>query len=407
MTANINNVLQVSNNHFIAGGSDRYYFELSDALRASGVAVSNFAARDVRNLPSDCSDFFPKAPAIEQARASDFPRYVFSRAAQAALRRLLATRRIDLAHLHIYYGRLTASILKPLREAGVPIIQTLHEYKLICAAYTCERNGMSCEECGGRRFWKAVQHRCKQGSLARSAAASAESYISKRLGSHDLIDHFITVSDFQRARLLANDVCDADRVTTIHNFVDPERLVPQTDPGSYVLYFGRIERLKGIDTLLDAMAELPAVNLRIVGDGGYRQGCAERIRMLGLKNVEMLEFQEGEELLQTIRNATCTVLPAEWYENCPMSVLESLALGKPVIGTDIGGIPELIDDGVDGLVVPVSNAGALSEAIGSLAENSAMTRQMGEAAREKIESRFSPAAHLQSVRQIYEQVKQR
>ena len=400
-------ILQVSNNHFVAGGSDRYYLELSSALRSGGHDVLNFAAKDARNQSSPWQDYFPDAPLIENASPGDFGRYLYSRAARRELRRLLQQEQVDVAHLHIYYGRLTGSIFAPFKEREIPVVQTLHEYKLICAVYTCMRDGQTCEDCNGRAFWKAARYRCNRGSVTRSVASSLESYVGKSLGSHDGVDHFITVSDFQRGRLLANEICAPEKVTTVHNFVDPDVLQPEAEPGRYVLYFGRLEKLKGLDTLLDAMSRIPDVKLKIVGDGSYSDACAQKITSLALNNVELCGFQSGDTLLSTLRGASCTVIPSEWYENCPMSVLESLALAKPVVGTDIGGIPELVDDGNDGLVVPVADAHALANALEMLAKDSARCRQMGEAGRRKIQQRFSPAVHVAQIQSVYDSVQGR
>lgn len=402
MTRNTQCVLQVSNNHFVAGGSDRYYFELSDALRRSGFDVLNFAANDERNVATECAGWFPDAPIIEDARPGDLLRYLYSPAARNGMSRLLDENTVDVAHLHIYYGRLTASILKALHERAVPVVQTLHEYKLICAVYTCMRDGHTCESCHGRQFWKAAVHRCNRGSVARSLASAVESYTSKALGSHDLVDHFITVSDFQRGRILENRICEPSRVTTVHNFVDPERLPAELSPGRYLAYFGRLERLKGIDTLLAAMRRLPQVHLKIIGDGSYRAVCEAADR--DMDNVEYAGFLSGDELFDAIRGAFATVIPSEWYENCPMSVLESLAMAKPVIGTAIGGIPELISDQEDGFVVPAGDAAALAEAIGRLAGDKSLAREFGAAGRRKIETRFSPAAHVSRIRRVYGQL---
>ena len=394
-------VLQVSNNHFVAGGSDRYYFELTKALRSAGHEVCEFAAKDSRNDESAYSRFFPDAANIDDARARDFPRYLYSRAARRSMNALLSEQAVDIAHLHIYYGRLTASILEPLVARDIPLVQTLHEYKLICPVYTCLREGQSCEACEGRKFWKSISYRCKGDSLQRSMAAGVEAYVSKALGSHDAISHFIAVSNFQRQRMLANDICEPGRISTVHNFVDPASLRPLVEAGKYALYFGRLEKLKGIDTMLAAAKRMPGVTLKIVGSGAYKEACAARIRNDALDNVELLDFQGGEQLFDTIRGSFCTILPAEWYENCPMSILESLALGKAVVGTDIGGIPELIVDGEDGFVVPVGDDHALADAIQRLAGDAALAQAMGEAGRRKVEQSFSPAAHVAQVQSVY------
>jgi glycosyltransferase involved in cell wall biosynthesis len=397
-------VLQVSNNHFISGGSDRYYMELSKALTALGTEVIPFAPADPRNEKSPWSAFFPAAPRPEVPRARDALRFVYSKAARESLKRLLKATNIQLAHLHIYYGKLTASILPVLKDAGVPIVQTAHDFKLVCPVYSCLRHGHICEACHGRQFWRAAVNRCNRKSVSRSLASAAESYVSKRLGSHSGVDHFIAVSEFQRRRLIANNICDSSKITTIHNFVDFNESSPASGAGSYACYFGRVEKLKGIGTLIEAMRRIPDVKLKIVGDGAYRAECEAIIAAKNISNVEISGFQAGSRLEDAVRGSFCTILPTEAYENCPMSVLESFAYARPVIGTDIGGIPELIDDGHDGYVVPVANPEALSAAIFALATDRGKALSMGRAGRQKVEQKFSMDAHLRQIQSIYELV---
>jgi glycosyltransferase involved in cell wall biosynthesis len=397
-------VLQVSNNHFVAGGSDRYYMELSQALKAQGIDVVPFAPADERNDGSNWSDFFPEAPRADVPRVRDVFRFLYSTAARDSLRRLLQQANIDLAHLHIYYGRITASIIPVLKDAGIPIVQTVHDFKLLCPVYSCLRHGDICEACHGRHFWKAALHRCNRSSVLRSVASATESYISKSLGSHSDVDHFIAVSEFQRSRLIENGICPSSDITTIHNFVNPDQYRPASGAGTYACYFGRVEKLKGIETLIEAMGRIPHVQLRIVGDGESRRQCEALVLANRVGNVRFSGFQSGSELADLVRGSFCTILPTEAYENCPMSVLESFAYARPVVGTDIGGIPELVDDGHDGYVVPIADPDALAERIGELASDRERAVSMGRAGREKIERQFNQEVHLSKVRAIYKRV---
>ena len=166
--------------------------------------------------------------------------------------------------MHIYYGQLTGAILQPLREAGVPIVQTLHDLKLVCPVYSLMSHGQICEACQGHQFWRATAKCCNRGSLSRSLLSTVESYVSRWAGSVDLVDRFISVSHFQRDKFVELGV-PAEKITTIHNFIETAGVEPETTPGDYLLYFGRIERLKGIFTLIEAAALAPNMPLVIVG----------------------------------------------------------------------------------------------------------------------------------------------
>lgn len=396
-------VLHGSHHYFVAGGSDRYFFELETLLRENGHRVIPFCASDERNEPSEYAHYFPAAADPQRATAADALRFIYSREASRNLQRLLQEQQPQLAHLHIYYGKLTASILTPLRAAGIPVIQTLHEYKLLCPVYTCIRNAEICEACAGKHFWKALAHRCNRGSLARSAASMVESYVSKWLGNREQVDHFIGVSQFMTDKMLSIGIPE-ERISTVHNFVDSDSVVPADQPGSYLLYFGRLEAIKGLFTLLDALREHPELRCVIAGTGPARTALEARAKELGLHNVEFPGFIGGEALHDLIRGASCTVLPSEWYENCPMSVLESLAFARPVIGARIGGIPELIADGDDGLLFEPGDSAQLAAALREVAGNPQRALEMGRAGREKVSRSFSPQVHYAQIASVYARV---
>ena len=396
-------MLHVSHNYHVVGGSDRYFMELSDILEANGHTVIPFCARSANNLQSPYQGYFPASVDTLNPSVADAARYVYSAEARRNIGRLLEKESVDLAHLHIYYGKLTSSILGPLKQKGIPIIQTLHEYKHLCPVYTCVSGDQICEACAGRYFYRCITRKCNRSSIVRSIGSTLESYVSRWLGSVDQIDHFIGVSQFMTDKMVGIGI-PAEKISTIHNFVDPARYTPARGTQSYVLYFGRLEKTKGVFTLLEAMRELPNIKCLIAGDGGAKQELRTTIDKHGMNNVELVGFTVGDKLHDLIRNAICTVLPSEWYENCPMSLLESMALATPVVGTRIGGIPELIADGVDGRLVEPAQPDELAAAIRELAEQPGLGAEAGTAARAKIESEFNAASHYQKIHDVYTKV---
>jgi glycosyltransferase involved in cell wall biosynthesis len=392
-------VLNVSQRHYFGGGSDRIFFETGRLLEGAGHQVIPFCAADERNDPTPWERYFPEAADFERPGATDLGRYHYSRPARHALERLLSDHPVDIAHLHITYGKLTASILEPLRSAGIPIVQTQHEYKLICPVYTLVSNGEICEACRGGRFWNALPRRCNRGSLARTALSVSESYLSRRLGNIAKIDRFIAVSDFQRSKLIEHGL-PADRIDVVHNFVDVGARAPGEGDGGYLLYVGRIERLKGVFTLIEAVRglELP---LRIVGSGEAEQELRERLQEPGFERVELLGFREGAELEQLLADSLATVVPSEWYEPFGLTVVEAMAHARPVIASDIGGITELVEHGRDGLLFPAGDAAALRARVEALADDPEGAQRMGRAGRIKVERDFGPERYLHEVEAIY------
>jgi glycosyltransferase involved in cell wall biosynthesis len=307
---------------------------------------------------------------------------------------------IDIFQMHIYYGKLTSSILSVLKENNIPVVQTLHEYKLVCPVYTLERNGEVCEECMGGTVWPAIKNKCKDGSLVKSALRAAETKFSRLLGDRELVDMFISVSHFHRDKMIEGGI-PSDKIVTLHNFVDTEKIVPVYG-GNYGLYFGRIEELKGIKTLLDAI-KICKQPLKIVGTGAALEQMKQYAVDNEILNVEFLGFKQGNELKELIEGANCVCVPSEWYENCPMTVLEAKAFGKPVIGTKIGGIPELIEHGKDGYLCDVKDSNALANYI-ELCSNPNDSIKLGKISRINVEEKFSKQAHYEGLMRIYSDV---
>ncbi len=395
-------ILNVSQNYHVRGGSDRYFFTLAELLQKHGHRVVPFTAASPNNEPSEWENYFPRGADFEHPSAGDLLRFLYSHDAVKSIRQLLKDTNIDLAHFHIYYGKLTASILEVLKRDGIPLIQTLHEYKLTCPVYSHLSNDEICEACEGKHFWRALPKRCNRGSLARTALSVTESYISKMLGAVKKFDHFISVSHFLRKKMISHGIPE-DKISTVHNFVDVSDITPNFSEGDYILYFGRVHRSKGILTLIEAAVPLTDVPIYIVGDGEAIPEVQQIIEQNGCKHIHLLGFKQGDELRELIRNSICTVLPSEWYENCPMSVLESYAYGKPVIGADIGGIPELIVDGVDGCLVPSGEQETLRDRLLWMSEHKSDAAEMGRIGRYKMETEFNADIHYERIMNVYQQ----
>lgn len=396
-------VLNVSQNYYVRGGSDRYFFALADLLTRHGHRVVPFSSHQARDEATPWSGYFPPGVDFDRPGWRDLARFIYSRSAAKSLRRLLSDVQIDLAHLHIYYGQLTSAILPVLREAGIPVVQTVHDFKLVCPVYSLLSHGTICEACAGRQFWRATAKRCNRGSFKRSLLSTVESYVSRWVGNVDLVDHFISVSHFQRQKLIQLGV-PAEKITTIHNFAETTDIRPETTPGEYLLYFGRIERLKGVFTLLEASKHCPEVRVVIAGRGEASDEVAQRVRDENLHNVELVGFVQGAELEQLVRGSIATILPSEGYDNCPMAILESYSYAKPVIGSRIGGIPELICDGQDGYIFAPGDAVALAEHLNWMNQHRDRAVAMGLAGRKKVEDEFNTEVHYQRIEAVYRQL---
>lgn len=394
-------ILNIGQNYRVAGGSDRYFLSLGELLSRKGHEVVPFAARHADNRDSEWSEYYPPGVDTDAPGWEDVARFVYSRSAKRGISRLLAEWTPDLAHLHVYYGQLTASILDPLENSGVPVVQTLHDCKLGCPVRTFLSQGTICEACGGKQFWQALPRRCNQGSLLRTSLNVLEAYVSRWNGDVESIQHFVAPSRFLRDKMLQHDLMESSSISVIPNFVEPQDFRPAQEPGEHFLYFGRMREPKGIKTLVRASSELSDIPLLMVGEGRDRGAVEAAVRKDELHHVRFLGFREGEELHDLIRRSIAVILPAEQYENCPMAILEALALGRPVVGSRIGGIPELVSHESDGLLHPPGDAVALREHLSWMAAHPYEAARMGATGRRKVLSRYGPEEHYEQLMGVY------
>lgn len=396
-------ILNVSPYNFVKGGSDAYFLAQNKLLRKYGVDVAEFCVQNQRNEPSLLDYTYPRGVNLDRPRVTDVLRFIYSIDAKAAIRSAIQEFRPDLVHLHIYYGNFTTSILDVIgKEFGIPVVQTVHDYKLVCPVYSLTRSGRICEKCRVGSFGHALVHRCNRKSILRSAVSVVESYVSYWGGNIDKIDIFIAVSSFQAERLVALGVPEK-KIRVLHNFMDAERFEVRigVPAKKRFLYFGRIEESKGVFDILKAAGALPDYEFLFAGAGSAYDKLRSTAESAGLRNVKVLGFVGGAALHDLVRSCTATILVPFVYENCPMSVLESFALGVPVIGSNMGGIPELVTDGEDGLITAPGELEELVHALRMLGEDDVLAQRYGTAGRHKVETVFSGDVHYTGLSGIY------
>ncbi|WP_461516539.1 glycosyltransferase family 4 protein [Porticoccus sp.] len=398
-------IANVSPYHYVKGGSDSYFLSQNALYQKMGVEVAPFCMKSEKNMPTEWSRYFPSGVNMSSPSMQDLYNFVYSFEAKKAIRKLLVEFKPDLVHLHIYYGQFTSSILKEIKEASLPIVQTVHDYKVVCPVYSLTRNGKICEDCQGKHFWKAMPRRCNRGSIARTSLSVLESYVSRWGGNISKIDRFIAVSEFQASRLIKLGI-PADKLKVVHNFVETTGISPRLSPPSKpkFLYFGRLERSKGIFDALDAAEQLPSCEFIFAGSGSAEIELENAAIKRGLANVKCVGFVTGNKLNDLIKSATATLLTPTVYENCPMSVLESMALGVPVIGSRMGGISELVAHGETGLIVEPGNVSQLVDAISYCSTHPRKVHDMGVASVQKVVENFSSQSHFKKLMTIYEEL---
>jgi glycosyltransferase involved in cell wall biosynthesis len=335
---------------------------------------------------------------------------VYSVDARRRLRRLLDDVRPDIAHMHVIYHQLTLSIVDELAQRKIPCVLTMHDYKIGCPAYVLYRDGAPCDLCTTGPVENVFLHRCVKGSRAGSLLAAIEARTVRMRGSYKKIDAHIAPSAFAGRVAIATGI-DSDTVHVVPNFLPAEELenpVKALEEEPRFFFAGRLEEVKGIRDMLGAYA---AENhglgtLVLAGAGGELEGevlaAAESSR-----SVEYLGRLSREQVRAQLCRSRALLMPARWHENNPMSVLEARAVGVPVICTDMGGLPEMVEDAVDGFVVPRAQSRALSDAIRRLAQDRGLAREMGRRGHERLLRDNTPDVHYGQLMGVYESARAR
>lgn len=379
----------------VVGGSERYMFECSRMLEEKGHTVFGFSMQHPENVPSPTSDYFVRNIEYKNTSAaykistlaSTVGKTVYSFESKRKIESLVLARKPDLAHVHMISHQISPSILPVFRKHGIPVVQTCHEYKLVCPNYKLyiEEEHKICERCIGGAYRNAVHHRCIKNSIPASALAAGAMYFHKATQIYERnIDLFICPSAFMAGKLAQGGIPES-KIRHLPNFVDVNAYVPSYENEGYVLFMGRLSEEKGIMTLLKAMRRNPSTKLVIAGEGPLHAEIETYIETHGMKQVSLAGHKDGDALKSLLGAAAFLVLPSEWYENSPMVILEAFASGKPVVASSIGGIPESINDGKTGYLYDAGDEEALADCIDRMLKDSGTCLTMGRAARAKVE----------------------
>lgn len=403
-------VLQIHKFFYPHAGSEAALFNTRSLLARKNHEVIDFAMAHPDNVPSPYQDYFapmrsyfdPSRSAVRRAR--DAAASIYSPAIWPRLTKLIRATRPDIAHLHLVYHQLSLAVVDVLRHEQVPMAMTLHDYKIGCPAYQMYRDGHPCEICLDNPVENVLRYRCIKGSAAASALAAAEARMARVRGTYHKVDAYITPSRFAGEIALRTGI-DERKVHVVPNFL-PEEEIPAprdaavTEPRFF--FAGRLEAVKGIRELLEAYATRdPSLGTLVIAGAKGEMEDEVAAQAADSPNIEYLgRLDRGEVMLQ-MGKARAMVIPSKWYENNPISLIEARAQGVPVICTDMGGLPEMVDNGVDGLVVPREDVPMLASAIRRLAEDPEGAHAMGLVGRQRFERENSPEAHYSGLMSAY------
>ncbi len=351
------------------GGSETYIFRLGRQLQKMGHEVQFFGMEHKGRIVGNHAESYTSDMDFHSGRLAGllYPfKIIYSKEARRKIRQVLDDFQPDAVHLNNFNFQLTPSILYEINKyrkntgSRVKVVFTAHDSQLVCPNHLMQQyvSGEICTKCIGGSPWNCTKYKCIHGSFAKSLLGSIEAFLYRKLGTYRLIDTAICPSAFIKEKL---DTCRElqGKTVVMHNFVEQQesRKKKTEEKEPYVLYFGRYSKEKGIETLLKVCEKLSEIPFIFAGSGPLEEEVNR------VENISNKGFMTGQELAELIQNAEFSVFPSECNENCPFSVMESLAYGVPVIGAAIGGVTELIDDGSTGYLFESGNEGQLCDRI--------------------------------------------
>lgn len=372
------------------GGADVFFFEVGRVLKEHGHEVAYFSTNSERNLESEWNDYFIEAPNFKSKnpikKLQALYQIPYNKKAKARFAKLLDDFQPDLVHCFNIMTQISPSIVFAAKERNIPVVISLNDYKHICPCYKLFHNGKVCEDCRNGQFYHCVIHKCAHNSIAFSLASAIESYVHRWMKVYDQISLFLFSSDFMANVTELFWKKDLNRGKLMNPFKVPD--VPYYKEGDFGLYFGRLIDEKGVDMLLNAIEKVPNVPFIIVGNGPEEEALLVYAKQKNIKNVTFVGPKWGKELDEYLYNSRFIVVPSTWHENFPYVILQAFAAGKPVIGSQRGGIPEMITK-ERGYLYDANDIDKLAELMSLLWSQPKMCIDMGKAGRKYVEDTFN------------------
>lgn len=378
----------VAHNHYQQpGGEDAVFHAEVELLRGRGHDVIEYTTHNDR------------IQGISMLRAGVDT--IWSRSSAQTFSMLLGEHQPDIVHFHDFFPLISPAAHIACRKRGVPVVQTLHNYRLLCPNALFSRGEKVCEDCLGRTFaWPGVVHACYHGSRAASATVAAMSSIHRALGTWETsVDTYIALTDFAKGKFVQGGLPE-DNITVKPHFVDPDP-GPGRHEGDFALFVGRLSTEKGVEMLLETWEQLNGLApLKIVGDGPLADAVMDAVQQT--PGVEWLGRKSPTEVLELMGQAKAVIVPSIWYETFGRVVMEAYARGTPVISSRIGALAELVDDGHTGLLFEPGDTAGLADRVRRLWSAPDLLADMRINTRRIFEERYTASANYESLSNIYE-----
>lgn len=396
-------ILLVNKFHYFRGGSEKYYFELAKLLKEHGHTVGYFSMKNENNITTGDKEYFVEE--IDMNTGSKLKAFdvIYSPANKKLMTKALEEFKPDIVHINNFQRQLSASIIDAIKEKNIPIVMTAHDLNPICPASVMLYDGQICEDCMKNGYMSCIKKSCIKDSRAKSLIGVLEYEFYKLKKVWSKIDTIITPSEFLKTKLKENGI-NNQNIVAIHNFVN-ETNTNDCTIGDYALYVGRLSAEKGILNLLEAINKVDNAKLVIAGDGPERESIETYIKENHLENrISLVGYQNQEGVKQFIKNSKFVIVPSIWYENCPYSILETMEIGKPVIASKIGGIPELIKNDINGFLYPYDNIDALADCISKLFGDEQLIANMSSNAKNLFKTNYTAEVYYNKIISVYNQL---
>lgn len=397
-------ILQINKYYYIKGGADSVFFNTIRLLENHSHQVIPFCTKHPNNLSSKYDNYFANAPEIRNLngiwkKIKSIPRFFINKDAALQMDRLLKQEKPDIAHIHNLFNGISLSILPVLKKHHIPIVITMHDTRFICPSSYFNLRGNWCKKCAKTLYLNCALHKCYQDNCINSIMCAMEMFHKEYMSNYDsYISQYIFLSEnFKKAHSLRHSYFE-EKSIVLYNFLPDFELNISYNKGDYLFYSGRITTEKGIGTLVEAMRDLPHIQLKIAGIGPL----LDTLKHIAPKNVSFLGFISGKELFNQIDKASFIVVPSECAENNPLAIIESYAHGKPVIGAQIGGIPEIIDNGKTGFTFKAFSKESLKNTINiALSLSEEEYKKLSINAKAFANKHFNPEIYYRTLMNIY------
>lgn len=396
-------ILLVNKFHYLRGGSEKYYFELAQLLKSKGHTVGFFSMKHEENITTGDAEYFVEEIDLNTGSKLKALDVIYSQENKRLMAKALEEFKPDIVHINNFQRQLSASIIDAIKEKNIPIVMTVHDLNPICPASIMLYNGEVCDDCITKGYAQCIKKKCVKGSTLKSTLGVME---KKYYDIHKVfrkIDCIISPSEFNKNQLV-NGKLKYNEIVTLHNFVN-ESERNEYVLGEYAFYLGRLSKEKGILNLIEAIGDIPDAKLLIAGDGPERERIEAYISDHKLDGrITLLGYQNQDSIHKYITNSRFVVIPSICNENCPYSVLEAMEIGKPIVASRIGGIPELIADGENGYLYKADDINELKEKLTLLLDNDDKVNRFAQKSRELYESYYSPDSYYNELIKIYNKV---